>query len=156
MYVLTFIHLFVSTVNLSSPSTCQKQLNLAASTHNSWLVYIFHLVIGQTVLKVLDIMVLQPKVDEDHPKWLHLRIRSPHSPTTDIAKVGGGGVRPRSRRLVDGRWTLAFPDEKTCKYAQEAVLEEIDIQRLAVQQVLEPLLDVPAVSMNSEDSTGGP
>lgn len=97
-----------------------------------------------------------PKVDEDHPKWLHLRIRSPHSPTTDIAKVGGGGVRPRSRRLVDGRWTLAFPDEKTCKYAQEAVLEEIDIQRLAVQQVLEPLLDVPAVSMNSEDSTGGP
>eukprot|EP00250_Pteridium_aquilinum_P000284 c10318_g1_i1 orf=684-2747(+) len=85
-----------------------------------------------------------PKVDEDHPKWLHLRIRSPHPPTTDIAKVGAGG-RPKSRRLVDGRWTLAFPDEKTCKYAQTAVLEEIDIQRLAVQQVLEPLLDAPAV-----------
>lgn len=93
-----------------------------------------------------------PKVDEDHPKWLHLRIRSPHSPSTDVGKVGTSG-RPRVRRLVDGRWTLAFPDEKTCKYAQTAVLEEMDIQRSALQQVLEPLLDVSAVP-TSRDSVG--
>ncbi|KAI5063185.1 hypothetical protein GOP47_0021732 [Adiantum capillus-veneris] len=53
-----------------------------------------------------------PKVDGDHPKWLHLRIRSPHPPTTDMPRAGSGG-RPRSRRLVDGRWTLAFADERT-------------------------------------------
>lgn len=93
-------------------------------------------------------------MDEDHPKWLHLRIRSPHAPTTDIAKLGGGG-RPRTRRLVDGRWTLAFADDKTCKYAQEAVLEEIEIQRLAVQQVLEPLLGTPAAPIKAEGKTGG-
>ncbi|MCO5602768.1 hypothetical protein L7F22_056906 [Adiantum nelumboides] len=95
-----------------------------------------------------------PKVDGDHPKWLHLRIRSPHPPTTDIARAGSG--RPRARRLVDGRWTLAFADEKTCKYAQEVVLEEIEIQRLAVQQVTEPLLDVHAVTTSMDGSIREP
>lgn len=88
-----------------------------------------------------------PKVDKDHPKWLHLRIRSPHYPSAEFGKVGTG--RSRVRRLVDGRWTLAFPDEQTCNHAQEAVTEEIDIQRLAVAQVLEPFLNVPAGTTNN-------
>ena len=68
-----------------------------------------------------------------------MRIRSPQPPSTDPGKVGSSG-RTRSKRLVDGRWTLAFPDEKMCKYAQTAMYEEMEIQRSAIQHVLEPFI----------------
>ncbi|KAL3683721.1 hypothetical protein R1sor_001743 [Riccia sorocarpa] len=81
----------------------------------------------------------KPRVDDDHPRWLHLRIRSPHWPSADAGKLGTGGSRVK--RLVDGRWTLAFPDEQSCKQAKGLVAEMIEIQSQLVKQVLDPLLD---------------
>eukprot|EP00249_Psilotum_nudum_P022735 c28628_g1_i1 orf=260-2767(+) len=81
-----------------------------------------------------------PRVDEDHRKWLHLRIRSPHYPSSDAGKIGMGAGRSRIKKLVDGRWTLAFLDEQTCEHAKTAVLEDMAIQSSAVENVLEPLL----------------
>lgn len=102
------------------------------------------------VLRVIAALAgSNPKVDEDHPKWLHLRIRSPHYPSVEVGKMGTG--RSRARRLVDGRWTLAFPDEKTCKHAHAVVMKEMGIQRMLVEQVLEPLLSVPVIGTSNEN-----
>lgn len=85
------------------------------------------------------VVFLQPRIDQDHPRWLHLRIRSPNQPSPDAGRLGIHGSA-RVKRLVDGRWTLAFPDEAACAAAMLAVTEELAIQRVAVEQVLRPLL----------------
>ena len=82
-------------------------------------------------------------MDKKHKRWLHLRIRSPQMPSADAGTLGavsGMGSSTRAKRLADGRWTLAFAEEAQCKFAQQAVLEEMYIQSNAVRQILEPLL----------------
>ncbi|KAJ7522980.1 hypothetical protein O6H91_18G033200 [Diphasiastrum complanatum] len=81
-----------------------------------------------------------PRIDEEHGRWLHLRIRSPNYPSSEAQKIGGSLGGARTRRLVDGRWTLAFPDEESCKKAKLAVVEKMSIQQNNVEEVLHPLL----------------
>uniref|UniRef100_A0A1D1YYN4 Protein CLEC16A n=1 Tax=Anthurium amnicola TaxID=1678845 RepID=A0A1D1YYN4_9ARAE len=81
-----------------------------------------------------------PRIDEKHPKWLHLRIRPSTFPSMDSkADVLGKGKR---KVLVDGRWTLAFRDEQTCKSAMSMILDEMHMQRSEVGKMLNPLLDL--------------
>lgn len=49
-------------------------------------------------------------------------------------------VKSRSKRVPDGRWTVAFADEERAAYAARVVEEEMVIQRAAVRKTLESLL----------------
>lgn len=82
----------------------------------------------------------QPRIDDKHPKWLHLRIRPSSIPSLDPTKTSDGKVK--SRTMVDGRWTLAFRDEESCKTALSMIVEETDLQCNEVEKRLKPLLDL--------------
>lgn len=87
------------------------------------------------------VFLFQPRVDDKHLKWLHLRIRPSSFPFTDTAMYAGYG-KVKSKALVDGRWTLAFQDEESCKNAMSMVVEEMALQSCMVEKSLEPLLDL--------------
>lgn len=80
----------------------------------------------------------QPKVDEDHPTWLHLQIRE-FEPKFRTSKFRGYHAA-KSSHIVDGRWTLGFPDAKACEAARLSVLEETRKLRSSVESFLAPLL----------------
>lgn len=82
-----------------------------------------------------------PKIDEKHPRWLHLRIRPFNIPLLDSRKVRTSAPISKAKGVVDGRWTVAFSDEQACKSAMSSVLEEMMMQRSAIQKELEPLLN---------------
>ncbi|XP_066346904.1 protein TRANSPARENT TESTA 9-like isoform X1 [Miscanthus floridulus] len=81
-----------------------------------------------------------PRIDTKHEKWLHLRIRPSSVPFLDTEKH-----KAKIKYLVDGRWTLAFSDEQSCKVAESMVIEEMKLQRDAVGEQLKPLVkfDMP-------------
>lgn len=87
-----------------------------------------------------------PRIDEKHPRWLHLRIRPFNLPSLNSRKVGTSAARSKAKGVVDGRWTVAFSDEQACKSAMSAVLEEMMMQSSAVQKELEPLLNFDATA----------
>ncbi|WZZ72761.1 hypothetical protein YC2023_084131 [Brassica napus] len=74
-----------------------------------------------------------PRIDEKHPKWLHLRIRPSTLPFLDPTKRGVY-EKLKSKGLVDGRWTLAFRDDDSCSSACSVVLHEIDLQCREVER----------------------
>ncbi|KAI3805553.1 hypothetical protein L1987_28043 [Smallanthus sonchifolius] len=80
-----------------------------------------------------------PKIDERHARWLHLRIRPSTLPLTETAK-NAANLKLKSKSFVDGRWTLAFKDEASCKSALTMIHEEIDLQCKEVERRLKPLL----------------
>lgn len=84
---------------------------------------------------------LQPRIDTRHPRWLHLRIRPSTLPFVDPSKSGVYG-KAKTKALVDGRWTLAFRDEESCKYALSMIIEEINLQGNEVERRIKPLLDI--------------
>jgi protein CLEC16A len=69
-------------------------------------------------------------------KWLHLRIRPPTVPFLDPEKYKG-----KAKKYIDGRWTLAFGDEQSCKAAETMVVEEIKLQQDAIGKQLKPLVE---------------
>ena len=69
---------------------------------------------------------------------MHLRIRPTTAPFLDPEKFKG----KTKKYLVDGRWTLAFRDEQTCKAAEAMVMEEMKLQQDAVGKQLKPLLEL--------------
>ncbi|CAI9766438.1 unnamed protein product [Fraxinus pennsylvanica] len=81
-----------------------------------------------------------PRIDDKHRRWLHLRIRPSLFSFTDAAKHSSH-EKAKSRALVDGRWTLAFRDEESCKVALTMILEEIRLQSHEVERRLKPLLE---------------
>ncbi|CAI0407278.1 unnamed protein product [Linum tenue] len=85
-----------------------------------------------------------PRIDEKHPKWLHLRIRPSTLPFVDSGRPAALGTprKAKPKTLVDGRWTLAFRDEESCKYALSMLLEEIDLQSNEVERRLRPMLNL--------------
>lgn len=83
---------------------------------------------------------IQPKIDDKHSRWLHLRIRPSTLPSVGAAKSGNGKVKTRA--LVDGRWTLAFRDEESCKSAMSMILEEINLQSNEVERRLKQLFNL--------------
>ncbi|KAF7016100.1 hypothetical protein CFC21_029787 [Triticum aestivum] len=79
-----------------------------------------------------------PRIDEKHVKWLHLNIRPSTVPFLDPEKFKG----KTKKYLVDGRWTLAFRDEQSCKAAEAMVIEEMKLQQDAVREQLKELLEL--------------
>ncbi|KAK3011430.1 hypothetical protein RJ639_012308, partial [Escallonia herrerae] len=79
----------------------------------------------------------KPRIDDKHPRWLHLRIRPSTIPSVDAAQG-----KAKTKALVDGRWTLAFRDEESCKSALCMILEEANLQGNEVERRLKPLLDL--------------
>ncbi|KAI5318878.1 PREDICTED: CLEC16A [Prunus dulcis] len=90
------------------------------------------------VLAIGPLAGLNPKVDEDHPTWLHLQIRE-FEPKLHKIKVGhqSSGM---SNHVADGRWTLGFSNANACEAARLSILEEIRKQRSSVESILAPLL----------------
>ncbi|KAK6942033.1 hypothetical protein RJ641_027410, partial [Dillenia turbinata] len=82
-----------------------------------------------------------PKIDDKHARWLHLRIRPSTLPSVDPAK-SAVYIKSKAKALVDGRWTLAFRDEESCRLALSMVLEESSLQSFEVEKMLKPLLDL--------------
>lgn len=93
----------------------------------------------------------QPKIDEVHPTWLHLRIREvdPKFATNKI-NFSHSNV---SNHPTDGKWTLGFSNAEACKAARSLILEETRKQRSKVQSLLSPLLhnDWPEDILNGHD-----
>lgn len=81
-----------------------------------------------------------PKIDDKHSRWLHLRIRPSTLPFLDPLKSSAHG-KGKTKALVDGRWTLAFRDDESCKSALSMVLEETKLQSNEVERRLKPLFD---------------
>lgn len=98
--------------------------------------------------------ILQPKIDDKHSRWLHLRIRPSTLPSVDPAR-SGAYRKVKTKALVDGRWTLAFRDEESCKSALAMILEELKLQSNEVDRRLNPLLDLETVE-SSNPSLGPP
>ncbi|CAL9043804.1 unnamed protein product [Musa banksii] len=93
-----------------------------------------------------------PKIDEKHPRWLHLRIRPSNSPFLDPSKFDFLN-KGKSKVLVDGRWTLAFKDEQACKVAESMIMEEINVQRDEVERRLKPALQLDTPGHTPEHTT---
>ncbi|XP_059637495.1 protein TRANSPARENT TESTA 9 isoform X3 [Cornus florida] len=87
----------------------------------------------------------KPRIDDKHSRWLHLRIRPSTLPFAAQGKV-------KTKALVDGRWTLAFRDEESCKSAFSMMLEEISLQSKEVERRITPLLDLETAVDSSNPS----
>lgn len=92
-----------------------------------------------------------PRIDEKHGRWLHLRIRPSGLHLVDPPKPGAY-EKVKTKALVDGRWTLAFRDEDSCNSALSMVLEEINLQRSEVERRLKPLFDLERYEDSSKPS----
>ncbi|KAH7572520.1 hypothetical protein JRO89_XS04G0268900 [Xanthoceras sorbifolium] len=118
---------------------------LAISVGTSgWLVLAEELPLKQQwgiIRVVAPLAGSNPKIDEKHSRWLHLRIRPSTLPLTESAKATAYG-KLKAKALVDGRWTLAFRDEESCKSAFSMIVEEINLQSGEVERRLRPLLDL--------------
>ncbi|XP_058771278.1 protein TRANSPARENT TESTA 9-like isoform X6 [Vicia villosa] len=90
------------------------------------------------VIAIAPLAGLCPKIDEDHSSWLLLRIRN-FDPRYYTIKARDNNLS-MADHLADGRWTLGFPNEKACKEAQFAILNEVTKQRSAAEYMLAPLL----------------
>ncbi|KAL5216722.1 hypothetical protein ABZP36_008123 [Zizania latifolia] len=77
-----------------------------------------------------------PRIDEKHENWLHLRIRPSTVPFLDPEKFKG-----KPKKYLDGRWTLAFRDAQSCKAAETMVIEEMKLQQDAVGEQLKLLVE---------------
>ncbi|PWA54005.1 hypothetical protein CTI12_AA439910 [Artemisia annua] len=92
-----------------------------------------------TVRVVAPLSGCNPRIDERHSRWLHLRIRPSTLPLNETAK-NAANLKLKSKSLVDGRWTLAFKDEASCQSALNMINEEIDLQCNEVERRLKPLI----------------
>ncbi|KAJ0089225.1 hypothetical protein Patl1_32691 [Pistacia atlantica] len=90
------------------------------------------------VIAIAPLAGLSPKIDEDHPTWLHLRIKE-FDPRSNASKTRGFNAK-KSNTGVDGRWTLGFTSEKACEAARLLILEETHKQRSLVESILAPFL----------------
>ncbi|KAI8565881.1 hypothetical protein RHMOL_Rhmol03G0295500 [Rhododendron molle] len=82
-----------------------------------------------------------PRIDDKHSRWLHLRVRPSTFPFVDTTKRAAQG-KLKTNALVDGRWTLAFRDEDSCKSAMSMIVEEINLLCNEVERRLKPLFDL--------------
>ncbi|XP_050243729.1 protein TRANSPARENT TESTA 9-like isoform X3 [Quercus robur] len=90
------------------------------------------------VIAIAPLAGLSPKIDNDHPSWLHLRIRE-FDPKFNTSKARSNHLK-MSNHVADGKWTLGFPTAKACEAARLLILEETSKQRSFVESILAPLL----------------
>ncbi|KAL2340519.1 hypothetical protein Fmac_008459 [Flemingia macrophylla] len=93
-----------------------------------------------------------PRIDDKHPRWLHLRIRPSSLPLLDPSKFNAHG-KLKTKAFVDGRWTLAFRDEESCKSALSMILEEINFLSDEVHRRLKPLVNLETTLDLTDSST---
>ncbi|KAG9449202.1 hypothetical protein H6P81_009167 [Aristolochia fimbriata] len=91
-----------------------------------------------------------PRIDDKHSKWLHLRIRPSSLPFLET--TNSDSRRLKTKNLIDGRWTLAFKDDQSCKAAASMVLDELQLQSKEVERRLEHLLDLEGPDPSLESS----
>lgn len=96
-----------------------------------------------------------PRIDDKHTKWLHLRIRPSTLPNLDPIKFSGMG-RGKAKSLIDGRWTLAFRDEESCKSAFSMIMEEMDLVSNEVDRILKPMFKFIASVDDDQDTSHTP
>ncbi|XP_054802114.1 protein TRANSPARENT TESTA 9-like isoform X2 [Prosopis cineraria] len=90
------------------------------------------------VIAIAPLAGLNPKIDEEHPSWLRLRIRE--FDAEFYTNKGNGKHLNPSDHVKDGIWTLGFPNKKACESAKLTIMSEITKQRSAVEYILAPLL----------------
>lgn len=95
----------------------------------------------------------QPKIDENHPTWLHLRIRE-FDPRYGVDKKRSHNSKMSSSSAVDGRWTIGFSTGKACEAARLQILEETRKQRSFVEAILAPLLKDNYIEELSDSQAG--
>ncbi|KAL2338692.1 hypothetical protein Fmac_013138 [Flemingia macrophylla] len=111
---------------------------------SGWLVLAEELPLKKSygvVRAVAPLAGCNPGIDDKHATWLHLRIRSSYLPFLDPVYFKDHGKK-KTKAPVDGRWTLAFRDEETCKSAFIMIVEEIDRMSDEVHRRLKPLLSL--------------
>lgn len=119
---------------------CFLAISLGTS---GWILLLEELPLKQhygVVRVVAPLAGCNPRIDDKHSRWLHLRIRPSSLPFVDSAK-SVTLRKTKAKALVDGRWTLAFRNEESCKTALSMILEEINLQSSEVERRLRPLLD---------------
>lgn len=123
---------------------------------SGWLILAEELPLKQQygIIRVLaPLSGSSPRIDENHPRWLHLRIRPTTIPFREPLKSAFHG-RAKPKALVDGRWTLAFRDEEACNSAVSMILEELNVQVSEVERRLKPVLDLDnIIDMSGEASS---
>ncbi|XP_058209807.1 protein TRANSPARENT TESTA 9-like isoform X1 [Rhododendron vialii] len=92
------------------------------------------------VIAIAPLAGLNPKIDENHPTWLHLQIRE-FDPTFDEKKLRSHRVNATNHE-EDGKWTIGFTNSKACDAARLLILEETNKQRSSVESLLAPLLNI--------------
>ncbi|KAB1204299.1 hypothetical protein CJ030_MR8G004629 [Morella rubra] len=130
---------------------CFLAISMGAS---GWLVLAEELPLKQhfgVVRVAAPLAGSNPRIDDKHSRWLHLRIRPSTLPFLDPVKSGAYG-KVKKKALVDGRWTLAFRDEESCKLALSMILEETKLQSDEVERRLKPLFDLENAIESSEPS----
>ncbi|KAL9325923.1 hypothetical protein ACSQ67_006568 [Phaseolus vulgaris] len=93
------------------------------------------------VRSVAPLAGCNPRIDDNHATWLHLRIRASSLPFVDPAQIKDYGKK-KTKASVDGRWTLAFRDEETCKSAFLMIVEENNFLSNEVHRRLKPLFNL--------------
>ncbi|KAK7347776.1 hypothetical protein VNO80_22315 [Phaseolus coccineus] len=93
------------------------------------------------VRSVAPLAGCNPRIDDNHATWLHLRIRASSLPFLDPVQFKDYGKK-KTKASVDGRWTLAFRDEETCKSAFLMIVEENNFLSNEVHRRLKPLLNL--------------
>ncbi|KAI5674428.1 hypothetical protein M9H77_14792 [Catharanthus roseus] len=94
------------------------------------------------VIAIAPLAGLNPKIDENHPTWLHLRLRE-FEPSFDVSKNGTFGSKTRVG-ASKGRWTLGFRNADYCSAAYSAILEEARKQRTVNKDAFWQKETVPA------------
>eukprot|EP00854_Cymbomonas_tetramitiformis_P003452 gene3452-4336_t len=99
------------------------------------------------VREMAPVAGIQPMLDPTHKKWLHLRVRAPLPALLQnamgAASRGTSGTCKASssmKRLQDGRWTLAFENERLATMAKAMVDAEITALQNRCVGTLAPLL----------------
>ncbi|RDX65829.1 hypothetical protein CR513_55478, partial [Mucuna pruriens] len=124
---------------------------------SGWLVLAEELPLKKSygvVRAVAPLAGCNPRIDDKHATWLHLRIRSSSLPFLDPAQFKDWG-KIKTKASVDGRWTLAFRDEEICRSAFLMIVEEIKFLTDEVHRRLKPFLNLETamdLSISSEDS----
>ncbi|XP_014509724.1 uncharacterized protein LOC106768871 isoform X2 [Vigna radiata var. radiata] len=111
---------------------------------SGWLVVAEELPLKKShgvVRAVAPLAGCNPRIEDNHAMWLHLRIRASSLPFIDPVHFKDFRKK-KTRASVDGRWTLAFKDEETCKSAFLMTVEEINFLSNEVHRRLKPLLNL--------------
>lgn len=92
-----------------------------------------------TIISTAPVAGSDPIIDKGHPSWLHVRVRPPLNSLLSSSR----------RRLVDGRWTVAFADSDRCSQAKEMLEEQVAVLRAVSCDWLSPMLEETNLAMRT-------